>query len=357
MSGGKGGSNTSSVQIPAWLEGPAKENLAKAKQASEVGYMPYYGPDVAAQNANQLLGNQATYDAAAAFGLVPQGGNANAGVPTATDYGNGIMGYSSGNLYDQAVQELADRRPGQYSMYQSMFVDPITGTVPVTFGGGTPEINQDYVSTPMATSGGNYEAPTEQNTFSPSQANNYGYIDPGSWQGLLLSAIPGGGLMMGLNNASAVGSMQDVAGIDRSGFINRATLNPNDTIGRSNIGDYAYNVNLQGGLGKGTSTAYDGTKMQGVTGLTPREANMRLNLNSQQWAKDINARVAAEQAAAAAQAAVAPAYSASPSSGSNFNTGGGSNYGNYTGGGSSWGGNPSSTISGGSGRTDGGFGW
>ena len=210
MSGGKGGSTSSSVQIPAWLEGPAKENLAKAKQASEVGYMPYYGPDVAAQNANQLLGNQATYDAAAAFGLAPQGGNANAGTPTATDYGNGIMGYSSGGLYDQAVQELADRRPRQYSMYQSMFVDPITGTVPVTFGGGTPEINQDYVSTPMATSGGNYDPGTENN-FSPSQANNYGWIDPTSWQGILLSAIPGGGLMMGLNNAGAEWVPSDTA--------------------------------------------------------------------------------------------------------------------------------------------------
>ena len=309
MSGGKGGSTSSSVQIPAWLEGPAKENLAKAKQASEVGYMPYYGPDVAAQNANQLLGNQATYDAAAAFGLVPQGGNANAGTPTATDYGNGIMGYSSGSLYDQAVQELADRRPGQYAMYESMFVDPITGTVPVTFGGGTPEINQDYVSTPMATSGGNYE-PTDTNNFSPSQANNYGYIDPTSWQGILMSAIPFGGIAMGINNANAVGSMQDVAGIDRSGFFNRATLNPNDTIGTSNINGYDYTVNLGGGLSKA-----------GNTGLTPREANMRLNMGGFDWAKEINARVAAEEAAAQ-QAAIQAQIDAARSSGSTWTPGG-----------------------------------
>ena len=172
-----------------------------------------------------------------------------------------------------------------------------------------------------------------------------------------MSAIPFGGIAMGINNANAVGSMQDVAGIDRSGFFNRATLNPNDTIGTTNIATqtqtpgstYDYTVNLGGGLSKA-----------GNTGITPREANMRLNMNNFDWAQEINARVAAEEAAAqaaAAAASVAPAYSGSSSSGSGFNTGGGSNYGNYTGGGSSWGGNPSSTISGGSGRTDGGFGW
>lgn len=136
MSGGKGGSNTSSVQIPSWLEDAAKTNLSKADYAGQIGYTPYYGPDVAAQTQNQLLGNQATYDAAAAFGLVPQGGNANAGMPTPTTYAGGVSGYSSGDLYDQAVAELASRRPGQASALNSMFIDPYSGEQNVLFTPG-----------------------------------------------------------------------------------------------------------------------------------------------------------------------------------------------------------------------------
>lgn len=132
MSGGKGGSNTSSVQIPAWLEGPASRNLTTAEEAAKVGYMPYYGPDVAAQTQNQLLGNQATYDAAAAFGLAPQGGNANAGMPEANTFAGGVQGYSSGGLYDMALAELAGRNPGQVAQYQRQFVDPQTGNMITT---------------------------------------------------------------------------------------------------------------------------------------------------------------------------------------------------------------------------------
>ena len=136
MSGGKGGSTTSSVQIPSWLEDAAKTNLSKADYAGQIGYTPYYGPDVAAQNQNQMIANQATYDAAAAFGLAPQGGSANAGMPTPTTYANGVTGYSSGDLYDQAVAELAARRPGQAEALNSMFIDPYSGDQSVMFTPG-----------------------------------------------------------------------------------------------------------------------------------------------------------------------------------------------------------------------------
>ena len=303
MSGGKGGSNTSSVQIPSWLEGPAKENLAKAKQASEVGYMPYYGPDVAAQNANQLLGNQATYDAAAAFGLVPQGGNANAGIPTPQQFDGGITGYSSGGLYDQAVAELAERRPGQFTQYQSMFVDPMTGTTPVTFGGGTPEINQDYVSVPSR-SGGNYQVPKSTDPFVRGPNNDFGYIDPMSPQGIIASIFPGGGAMLMANNAQAVGAMQDLAGVDNPGFFGNLGTNARDSIGTSNINDYDYTINLGGGLSK-----------DGKTGLTPSEAATRMAFAQYDWADKIKQIEAQE---AAAQAAARSSYN--PGSGSSYNS-------------------------------------
>ena len=48
MSGGKGGSRSQSTEIPAYIEDAAKSNLALADKISNIGYTPYYGPDVAA---------------------------------------------------------------------------------------------------------------------------------------------------------------------------------------------------------------------------------------------------------------------------------------------------------------------
>jgi len=129
VSGGKGGSQTSQVEIPQWIEDPAKRNLARAEQAQQLGYMPYYGPDVAAFTPAQETAMQSSYDAAAAFGLAPQGGNAMAGMPQAQEFMGGVRGYSSGGLYDQAVAELAARRPGQVAAYDMMHVNPQTGYV------------------------------------------------------------------------------------------------------------------------------------------------------------------------------------------------------------------------------------
>ena len=48
--------------------------------------------------------------------------------PAPTTYAGGIQGYSSGDLFDQAVAELAARRPGQVSAYNKLFVDPYSGS-------------------------------------------------------------------------------------------------------------------------------------------------------------------------------------------------------------------------------------
>lgn len=120
--GGKGGSQSTKVEIPAWAESAMRENLNKAAQMSEIGYMPYYGPDVAAFTPMQEAGMQGAYDAAAAFGLAEPGGNAMAGVPEAKDFGGGMMGYSSGDLFDAAVAELEARNPLQAAAYNKHFV-------------------------------------------------------------------------------------------------------------------------------------------------------------------------------------------------------------------------------------------
>jgi hypothetical protein len=131
MSGGKGGSTTSKVEIPAWLEQAAQENLARGQAVANIGYTPYYGPDVAAMTPMQMASMQGTSSAAGAFGLPGGGMTGMEGMPTPQTFAGGVQGYSSGGLYDQALAELQTRRPGQYNAITGMFVDPITGAQPI----------------------------------------------------------------------------------------------------------------------------------------------------------------------------------------------------------------------------------
>jgi len=142
MSGGKGGSETSSVTIPEYIEEAARRNLAKAEGISQIGYVPYYGPDVAAFTPFQQAGFQQTADVASAFGLGPQMSQADVmgGMAPPTQYAGGVSGYSAAPMYEQSVAELAARRPAQKEFIDSFFIDPVTGQVgsrvqqPVDYG-------------------------------------------------------------------------------------------------------------------------------------------------------------------------------------------------------------------------------
>lgn len=127
MSGGKGGSSTSTVQIPEYIEKAAQRNLNKAEQISQIGYTPYYGPDVAAFTPTQQAAFQNTSNMAGAFGMAAP---TSTGMPQATDFGGGLMGYSSAPLYENAVSQLRRNRPGQYNAITGMFIDPRTGAAP-----------------------------------------------------------------------------------------------------------------------------------------------------------------------------------------------------------------------------------
>jgi hypothetical protein len=139
--GGKGGSTTSKVEIPAWLEQAAQSNLAKAGELSRIGYTPYYGPDVAAMTPSQMAAMQGTNTAALSFGL-PSVADPMAGMGQPLSYG-GIPAYSSGSMYDQAVAELQRRQPGQYNALRAPFINPVTGAQPAApfgFGGSGPGV-------------------------------------------------------------------------------------------------------------------------------------------------------------------------------------------------------------------------
>jgi len=157
MSGGKGGSTTSTVTIPQYIEDAAKANLAKADKIAQIGYTPYYGPDVAAFNQMQQAGFQNTAGMADAFGLAG-GGTGMEGMPMPTTYAGGIQGYSSAPMFEQSMAELEARRPGQYAAINAPFIDPVTGAAPdypyTGSTGGMPESDADGVAPGGAAPGG-----------------------------------------------------------------------------------------------------------------------------------------------------------------------------------------------------------
>ena len=123
MSGGKGGSNTTTASIPKWAEEPTKRNLARSEVAQQVGYQPYMGADLAAVNPTQMSAMQNQLDAASAFGLSAPS-TPMQGMPEAQDFGGGMMGYSAFPLLEQAQQELARKNPEQQEIYDSLFGNP-----------------------------------------------------------------------------------------------------------------------------------------------------------------------------------------------------------------------------------------
>lgn len=132
MSGGKGGSTTSEVTVPKYIEDAAKANLAKADAISQVGFTPYYGADVAAFNPMQQAAFQNTADTANAFGMAtptsPTDIMGNMGAPQT--YANGVTGYSSAPMFQDAVDTLGYFRPNQKALLDSFFVNPYTGFDP-----------------------------------------------------------------------------------------------------------------------------------------------------------------------------------------------------------------------------------
>jgi len=137
MSGGKGGGQSTKTEIPEWAESATKRNLARAEEVQKIGYMPYYGPDVAGFTPTQQAAMQNNLAAASAFGMAAPA-DAMAGMPQAQDFGGGISGYSSGNLFDQAVAEFEAREPAYAKEYNELFAgntytNPFPGPGPINF--------------------------------------------------------------------------------------------------------------------------------------------------------------------------------------------------------------------------------
>ena len=148
--GGKGGSTTSEVKVPQWLNDAAQGNLAKANEMAKIGYADYRGPDVAAFTPMQMASFQNTSDAANAFGVAAPAGGPMAGMPAPTMYANGVQGYSSAPIYDQAKAEMQRLNPAQYAAITAPFINGQTGAQPGgVYGGGVPAARSAKTSVPV----------------------------------------------------------------------------------------------------------------------------------------------------------------------------------------------------------------
>jgi hypothetical protein len=156
--GGKGGKQTTEVKIPAWLEAGARENMARANELAKIGYVPYFGPDVAAFSPMQQAAFQNTNDAASAFGMAAPS-DPMAGMPAPQTFAGGVQGYSSAPMYQEALSQLQATNPGQYAALMAPFINPQTGAQPgAPFGSGgsftQPTSGQKLISAMLGGSSG-----------------------------------------------------------------------------------------------------------------------------------------------------------------------------------------------------------
>ena len=123
----KGGSQEQNVTLPKFYETALQQQIGMAGDVSQTGYVPYFGPEVAAFSPMQQASFQGTDQMAGAFGMPTTGGQQY--MPQAETFAGGVQGYSSAPLYQQAVDTLAVERPAQADYLASFGIDPVTGEV------------------------------------------------------------------------------------------------------------------------------------------------------------------------------------------------------------------------------------
>lgn len=215
--GGKGGSQTTSVEIPDWLEDAARTNMARADEVAQTGYVPYMGPDVAAMTPMQQAAMQNTGGAASAFGMSAPS-DPMAGMPQAQEFAGGVQGYSSAPLYEQSLAALQESAPAQYDHITGMFIDPVTGAPARSpFGSGAQPgvpgqpgqpgstgqpFQPDYSPnvSPGGTPGGGF-APNGDTASIMGGYSGLGDMTDGGGPGASGDTFQGGGLFSGIGNA------------------------------------------------------------------------------------------------------------------------------------------------------------
>jgi len=125
------GSKSTTVQenkIPAYMEEAGRMAVEEAQKIKEMGYLPYFGPEVAAINPYEQAMAQNVGGMASAFGMAAPAALNMSGVDTATS--GGVTGYTTAPAYFSALERLRETRPDQYEFFAGLGrFDPITGAV------------------------------------------------------------------------------------------------------------------------------------------------------------------------------------------------------------------------------------
>lgn len=161
--GGKGGSTETKVEVPEYLQEAAIANLDYAGQMADIGYIPYAGPEIAAFNQAQTSAFDNTNNMANAYGMQQADYSNGYGIPAATRFADGSMGYSSMPLYEQMMEQFARDRPAQKQAIDNFFINPLTGE------GGPSSYNPAPAEEPVARAN-TYEEP--ENPY-PYGSRNY----------------------------------------------------------------------------------------------------------------------------------------------------------------------------------------
>lgn len=120
-----GGTSEQKTTLPKFAETGIQQVIGTGGDVAGMGYVPYYGPEVAAFSPMQEASFQGTDVMAGAFGMPTTSGQQY--MPAPTQFEGGAMGYSSAPVFEQSVGLLEAARPGQAEYLSSFSIDPITG--------------------------------------------------------------------------------------------------------------------------------------------------------------------------------------------------------------------------------------
>jgi hypothetical protein len=110
------GSSTQKTEIPKYAEDASKQALGMANARNELGYIPYYGPDVAAFNPMQMNAMQGANTMAQSMGLPTAG----LSLMTPQDFGGGVFGHSSQPLYQSNMDSLEAANPELFAALRAL---------------------------------------------------------------------------------------------------------------------------------------------------------------------------------------------------------------------------------------------
>jgi hypothetical protein len=192
-----GGSQTQSTSIPKWLEDAARENIATGNQVAGLGYVPYFGADVASFTPMQQASFQNTGQAANAFGLAGGGLTGMEGMPQPQQFAGGVSGYSSAPLFQETMAALEANNPAQFAAIQNMFNNPQTGA-----GGNQPGMQTQQQPMQQAFGGNRDDGGSFNSGYGGGGGGftSFGDMFDGGGAGASGGSFSGGGLMSSAAN-------------------------------------------------------------------------------------------------------------------------------------------------------------